>query len=67
MYEIYLTLENVDHLKVGFAQYLQEYGENICSDYADISYMDGKVQFSVHTRCDDLESNDEEDGSVSLL
>jgi len=67
MYETYLILEGTDHTDVVFAQYLQEYGENICPDHGDISYVDGKVQCSIHTEEDDNDSDDKDDGSVPFL
>lgn len=54
---ISLTLENMEHLGTVFAQYLKEYGDNICPEYADSSYVDRKVQYNLHTRGDIVESN----------
>ncbi|ABO51551.1 hypothetical protein Dred_3049 [Desulforamulus reducens MI-1] len=67
MYEVHLSEGNGIHSEVAFAQYLQDYGVNICPKQGDIRYVDGKVQCSVHpTRRDDDENNDK-GGSVPYL
>lgn len=58
---IYLISENLDHTESVFLQYLDQYDKDICPDHGEISYVNGKVQCSVHS----LE--DEEDGEVPYL
>jgi hypothetical protein len=66
MYETHLTLETIEHSDTTFTQFLQKYGEKICPDHGDITYVDGKVECSVHYR-DDGKENDDDDGSVPFL
>lgn len=68
MYHVYLILENIDHSEGVFVQYMQECGEKNCPEGGVISYVDGKVQCSVHSRGDDVESDEDDDnGSVPFL
>lgn len=67
MYELYLTLENTDHIYAIFIEYLQEYGKNICPDQGDINYINGKVRCSVHSKGDNVESDDEGNEGVPFL
>lgn len=67
MYDIYLLLENVDHLDIVFEQYLQEYGKNVCPENGEITYIDGKVQCSIHCKKDTDKSNDNEGEGVPFL
>jgi hypothetical protein len=46
MYELHLVLGNIDHSEVVFAQYLQEYDEDICDDDCEPTYIDGEVMCS---------------------
>ena len=50
MYETYLTMEGIEHSEAVFAQYLHEYGGNICPGHGEIDYVDGKVRCSVHSK-----------------
>jgi prepilin-type N-terminal cleavage/methylation domain-containing protein len=67
MYEAYLILENIDHTYAIFAEYLQEYEKNICPDQGDINYINGKVRCSVHSKGDNVESDDEGNEGVPFL
>ena len=46
---------------------MHEYGENICPNQEDISYVDGKVRCSVHLKDGEVEGSDDEDGNVPFL
>jgi hypothetical protein len=61
MYESHLVLGNIDHSEVVFAQYLQEYDENICDDDCEPAYIDGEVLCSTDS------GNEEEDEGVPFL
>ncbi|RFU67119.1 type II secretion system protein [Peribacillus saganii] len=63
MYNTYLLFENDSkHSEALFAQYLQEYGEEICPIDGEILYIDGKVQCSLHSgNGDNGEDDDDED------
>jgi hypothetical protein len=52
MYESFLDLEGIEHSNIIFAQYQQDYGEDICPENGDISYVDGIVRCSLHPRDD---------------
>lgn len=61
MYESYLHMKQIKHSESVFNKYLQEYGEHICPDYGNISYVNGKMRCSVHTE------EDNDDASVPFL
>ncbi|OIJ11259.1 hypothetical protein BKP37_16585 [Anaerobacillus alkalilacustris] len=68
MYETELALKGIEHSEAKFSQYLQEYGEDICPDDGEISYVDGVVQCSVHSRTEEeTEDEDEDDGGVPFF
>ena len=67
MYEAHLFMKEIKHSESVFNKYLQEYGEDICPDHGNISYVNGKIQCSVHMEDDDVESDDKDDGSVPFL
>lgn len=67
MYNLHLMMEDTEHTEVLFTQYLQEFGQNICPDHGDISYLEGKVQCSIHPRVEVVEIDDDDDGSVPFL
>lgn len=64
MYEAHLKLENIEHTDLVFEQFLQEYCQNVCPEHGDITYVDGKIKCSVHTREDDSKNDD---GDVPFL
>lgn len=64
-YEVYLTIEDIAHSNVVFAQYLQDYGEDICPVGGEIGYMDGEVRCSVHSI--DEKEHDDVDEDVPFL
>jgi hypothetical protein len=53
MYEVYLELESIEHTYAVFEKFLQENGDNICPEHGAVTYVDGKVKYSVHTEEDD--------------
>ena len=53
MYGVYLELENIEHTDMVFEQFLQENGKEICPGHGVVTYVDGKVKCSVHTKEDD--------------
>lgn len=63
LYERYLVLEGIEQTDVVFDQYLRNYGEEICSELGDVTYVDGRVRFS------DLQSDDRDEngGGVPFL
>lgn len=58
MYQAHLDMKNIQHSDLVFEQYLQKYGKIRCPDHGVISYVNGKVQCSVHIRENDSENND---------
>lgn len=54
IYNVYLILEYVEHSEAMFTEYLQKYGVNICPDHGYISYVDGNVWCSVHSKDDEV-------------
>lgn len=66
-YEAYLVLEGIDHSDVVFVQYLQDYDEDICPVGGEISYVDGKVEYSVHSIGEGGHCDEDEGGSVPFL
>jgi Tfp pilus assembly protein PilE len=67
MYETYLDLESIEHSDVVFVQYLQDYGQEICPEHGDISYVDGEVHCSLHPGDNEGGDSDEEGESVPFL
>ncbi|MED4600752.1 prepilin-type N-terminal cleavage/methylation domain-containing protein [Paenibacillus validus] len=67
VYEAYLELKDVEHSHVIFAQYLQDYGEDICPEHGDLSYVDGEVHCSLHSREDGSDTNRSEEEGVPFL
>lgn len=67
MYEMYLTIEELEHSEDLFTQYLHEYDEKICPDNGDINYVEGKVKCSKHDKNEDTENDEKEDESVPFL
>jgi len=65
MYEMYLGMGNIEHMDVGFEEFLQENGKDICPEHGVITYVEGKVQCSVHVDEDD--SDGDGDGDVPYL
>lgn len=63
MYEIYMGMGNTEHTDVGFEEFLQQNGKDICPEHGVITYMEGKVQCSVHVDEDDSDG----DGDVPFL
>ena len=61
MYETYLVIENVDHTDMRFSQYLNDNVENTGSLHGELSYVDGRVQCSVHSNEVDPSENDQEE------
>jgi prepilin-type N-terminal cleavage/methylation domain-containing protein len=66
LYEVYLISENLTHTESAFSQYLHEYDKDICPNHGEISYVDEKIECSVHPREDDSNS-DEDEGEVPYL
>ncbi|GLB58988.1 type II secretion system protein [Cytobacillus sp. NCCP-133] len=67
-YEAYLELESVEHSNAVFVQYLHSYDGEICPEGGVISYVDERVQCSLHS--EDLDGGrdlDEDDGDVPYL
>lgn len=71
MYNTYLLTEaDVEHTNVLFAEYLREYGEEICPNDGDIIYLEGNVQcnlYSNHNKKGDNDVEEEDDGWVPFL
>jgi prepilin-type N-terminal cleavage/methylation domain-containing protein len=61
MYESYLALEGIEHSDLVFVQSLHDFGEDICPEHGDISYVYGKVRCSVHPRDVEIEDSEEEE------
>jgi prepilin-type N-terminal cleavage/methylation domain-containing protein len=62
MYEVYLTMKDLNHTENLFAQFLVEYGEDICPDGSDVRYVDGTVQCLVHSIGGNEDSENDEGG-----
>jgi prepilin-type N-terminal cleavage/methylation domain-containing protein len=60
MYEGYLMLENNEHSDEIFNQYMNDYRKDICPNHGDVSYVDGKVRCSIHSKENDSESDEED-------
>jgi prepilin-type N-terminal cleavage/methylation domain-containing protein len=60
-YHTHLAIEGLEHTGVLFAQYLRQFGEELCPVEGNISYVGGHVECSVHPR--NGENNDKEDNS----
>jgi prepilin-type N-terminal cleavage/methylation domain-containing protein len=69
MYESFLDLEGIEHSNIIFAQYQQDYGEDIYPENGDISYVDGEVRCSLHQKDSDGGDDDsgEEEDDVPYL
>lgn len=69
MYETYLVLEGIDHSDSVFNSYIHEKGMGICPDHGGITYMNGKVECSLHSIDDSDEDgeNNEDEGDVPFL
>lgn len=50
MYEMYLETESIEHSDIVFEEFLKEYGKDICPENGVITYADGKVVCSVHSK-----------------
>lgn len=66
IYESYLILEDLEHTDAIFHQYKLEYGQDICPEHGELSYINGKIQCKIHNRGDATENYDD-DGSVPFL
>jgi prepilin-type N-terminal cleavage/methylation domain-containing protein len=66
-YRNQLAIENMEHTEGLFAQYLRQYGKELCPVRGLISYIDGHVECGFHPR--KYEDNDkmDEDGDVPFL
>ena len=62
-YAMYLVMDNIEHTDVRFEEFLQENGKDICPEHGVITYVEGKVQCSVHVYEDDSDG----DGDVPYL
>jgi len=60
MYEVYLTMKDLNHTENLFTQFLVEYGEDICPDGSDVRYVDGTVQCLVHSIGENEDSENDE-------
>lgn len=49
-----LIMIDTDHSDTIFSEFMQEYGENICSGNGDISNADGRVPCSIYVREEDV-------------
>jgi prepilin-type N-terminal cleavage/methylation domain-containing protein len=66
-YHTHLVSEGVEHTGVLFAQYQQQYGEELCPVKGLISYVNGHVECSVHPRNDEDNDKKDEGGDVPFL
>ena len=60
-YEAYLVLENIENSGVVFEEFMKEYGINLCPEHGIVTYVDGSVKCSVHTK------DESEDDEVPFL
>ena len=66
MYNIYLITENMAHQEWLFTEYRQSKQEVVCPEGADIFYVDGKVQCSVHSN-EVVQDDDTNENEVPFL
>lgn len=52
-YYAYLILKNAEHNEGLYYQYIEEYGQIICTDDGNVSYVDGKIRCNIHNKNDD--------------
>nr|WP_315362820.1 prepilin-type N-terminal cleavage/methylation domain-containing protein [Cytobacillus firmus] len=65
-YEAYLKLDSVEHSDVVFVEYLSSYDGGVCPSDGVISYVDERVECSLHS--EDIDGgSDNEDGGVPYL
>ena len=63
MYEMHITIENIDHSDTLFSKTLDEFEGDLCPVDGIYTYEDGEVLCSVHS----VEDDEEDDGSVPFL
>jgi prepilin-type N-terminal cleavage/methylation domain-containing protein len=66
-YHTHLAIEGLEHTGVLFAQYQQQYGEELCPVKGLIRYINGHVECSVHPRSYENKDQKDEDGDVPFL
>ena len=57
-YHAYLVLKKDEHTEGLYYQYIQEYGQDICTGDGEISYGDGKFRCSIHNKNGDVENGE---------
>ncbi|WP_404330377.1 type IV pilin protein [Mesobacillus maritimus] len=67
MYETYLAIESIDHTDMRFSQFLKDHVENTGSNHGEISYVEGRVQCSIHSNAEEHEYEQEDDEEVPFL
>jgi prepilin-type N-terminal cleavage/methylation domain-containing protein len=66
-YHTHLVIEGLEHTVVLFAQYQQQYDEELCPVKGLISYINGHVECSVHPRNYENKDQKGEEGDVPFL
>ncbi|MFA9396922.1 MAG: prepilin-type N-terminal cleavage/methylation domain-containing protein [Clostridiaceae bacterium] len=66
-YELYLTINGLEHSDILFDKFLDKYEKTICSDHGDITYVNGKVKCSIHSAEDKNEIEDDDSEEVPFL
>ncbi len=63
MYEMHLTIENIDHSDTLFSKTLDEFEGDLCPDDGRYTYEDGEVLCSVHSvgNVEEDDAGDEEE------
>ena len=69
MYEMHLTIENIDHSDTLFSKTVDEFEGHLCPDDGIYTYEDDEVLCSVHTveSDEDDDSDEQEDPSVPFF
>lgn len=65
-YRVHLIVVSKVHTSTAFNEFLLGYGDEICTVGGEISYVDGKVECSVHSVSDE-DSEEGKDGEVPYL
>ncbi|EKN62767.1 hypothetical protein P9E76_11825 [Schinkia azotoformans] len=65
-YRVHLIVESKVHTSTAFKEFLLAFGNKICPVDGEISYVNGKVECSVHSVSAE-DSNDGDDGEVPYL
>lgn len=66
MYETYLGTEGIEHSDIVFEEFLQEQGKIVCPEHGVITYVDGNVCCSKHSK-EDKHKDEEGGGDVPFL